>query len=265
MGFVKTAAEVARAREVLAVARFAGGEMLGVTYLSDREAIARILPPGLEPDDRPIARLVVGRWRSNSVGDFEGGALYASARRGDLRADYVVAMFMDRDVPMLFGRDLYGEPKKIARIGLARHADRATGWIERGGVRLIEIDAMLGEDGGPSTGSSGNFNVKALLAADGQGLAGDAQITHAAFESEIRVHRPVVASDVRVRGTVHDPLDELPVREVIGGQYTEGDLTATCETIGAIAAADFFPYALGRLDDYTHPSLHTEGSMLTVR
>jgi acetoacetate decarboxylase len=258
MGFVKTAAEIDRLREVLATAHFVGGEMLGVTFRTDPDAIARVLPPGLEPDDEPVARVVVGRWRSNSVGDFQGGALYLSARREGVVADYVVSMFMDTDVPMIFGRDLYGEPKKLARVTLARQSHRASGWIERGGVRLIEIDALLGEDRGPAEATSGNFNVKALLAADGQSLMSDAQITYAAYTSISHVRRPL--SDIRlsVRGTAHDPLDEFPVREVLSGSYTEGDMTATCSVVGTIAAADFFPFALGRLDDYSHPSLDTQ-------
>jgi acetoacetate decarboxylase len=260
MGFVKTAQEIERLKEVLGTARFVGGEMLGVAYRTSPEAVARVLPPGLEPADDPVARVVVGRWRSNSVGDFHGGSLYVTARRDGVVADYVVAMFMDRDVPLLFGRDLYGEPKKIASVGLYRQHDRVSGWIARGGVRLIEIDAGLGDDRGPASGTAGNFNVKALLAADGQGLHADAAITLAEYSSETHVDRPLRAPALHVRGTPHDPLDELPVLEILGGSYTEGDMSATCSVVGTIPAEEFLPYALGRLDDYAHPELNTERS-----
>jgi acetoacetate decarboxylase len=258
MGFVKTPAEIERLEEVLGTARFVGGEMLGVTYRTDPDAVARVLPPGLEPVDEPIARVVVGRWRSNSVGDFHGGSLYVTAQRDGVVADYVVSMFMDTDVPLLFGRDLYGEPKKLASVGLYRQHDRVSGWIARGGVRLIEVDAGLGEDRGPSSGTAGNFNVKALLAADGRGLHADAAITLADYAAETHVDRVLHDPVLHVRGTPHDPLDELPVLEVLGGTYSEGDMSATCSVVGTIPADDFLPYALGRLDDYAHPGLDTE-------
>jgi acetoacetate decarboxylase len=159
-------------------------------------------------------------------------------------------MFMDRDVPTFFGRDLYGEPKKIANVSLFRQGDRASGFIERGGVRLIEIDARMGEDRGPSSGTSADFNVKAMLAADGQGLDGDATITLAEYRAEILVNRPATAA-LHVRGTAHDPLNELPVLEVLGASYSEGDMAARCRAIGTIPGAEFLPYALGRHDDYT--------------
>jgi len=252
MGFVKTPDEVERLRAVLREARFVGGEMLSASYRTDPAAVARVLPPGLQPAAEPVARLVVGRWRSNCVGDFAGGALYLDAAREGIEATYVVSMFMDGDVPAFFGRDLYGEPKKLARVSLFRQADRAHGFIERDGVRLIEIDARLEADRGPSEGTSADFNVKATLAADGQGLEHDATITLAEYRAATRVDRPAVAgaADVHVRGTVHDPLDELPVLEVLGAAYREGDMAATCRAIGTIPAADFFPYALGRHDDY---------------
>lgn len=250
MGYVKTPEEVARLREVLAEARFVGGEMLAVRYRTDPEAAARVLAPGLELPDEAVASVVVGRWRSNCVGDFAGGAQYLVARRDGIEASYVVSMFMDRDVPMIFGRDLYGEPKKIADIGLFRQAERASGWIARGGVRLIEIEARLGEDRGPSSGTSADFNVKAMLAADGQGLDGDATITLAEYRSSIHVNRPAEAQ-LAVRSTPHDPLGELPVEEVLGASYTEGDMAATCRAIGTIPGEAFLPYALGRYDDFT--------------
>lgn len=258
MGFVKTPEEVERLRAVLREARFVGGEMLSASYRTDPAAAAAVLPPGLEPAAEPIARLVVGRWRSNCVGDFAGGALYLDARRDGIEATYVASMFMDGDVPAFFGRDLYGEPKKLARVSLFRQADRASGFIERDGVRLIEIDARLGRDRGPSQGTSADFNVKATLAADGQGLERDATITLAEYRAATRVDRPAVAGGaaVHVRGTVHDPLDELPVREILGAAYREGDMSATCRAIGTIPAADFLPYALGRHDDYS--ALDTE-------
>lgn len=263
MGFVKSSSEIGRMREVLREARFVGGEMLSATYRTHPEAVARILPPGLEPIEEPLARLVVGRWRSNAVGDFHGGALYVPARHRGVAADYVVSMFMDRDVPLLYGRELYGEPKKIARVNLARQQHRVTGWIERGGVRIIEIDALLGPDTGPSAETAGNFNIKAMLAADGQALVGDAQITHVAFESVTHVRRLFVESEVVVRGTAHDPLDELPVVEVVAGSYGEGDMRGTCTVVGSIGAEAFYPYALGRLDDYAHPDLDTESTALS--
>lgn len=257
MGFVKTPEEVDRLRTALRTTRFVEGEMLSVTFRTEAAAITRVLAPGLEPDTEPLARVTVSRWRSKSVGDFVGGGLYVAAQRDGVVAQYAVTMFMDKDVPLLFGRELYGEPKKIARIDLDHEGDRTAGWIERGGVRVVEIDATLGADTGPATETGNTFNVKASLSPDGQGLSADAQITLATFATVIRSNRPLSGIGVHLRSTPHDPLGELPVLEVVSGSYAEGDMSATCGVLGSIPADDFFPYALGRLDDYTDASLDT--------
>ena len=56
---------------------------------------------------------MVGRWQSNCVGDFFGGAIYVAARHDGIDGDYVLAMYMDGDSPTIYGRDLFGEPKKL--------------------------------------------------------------------------------------------------------------------------------------------------------
>src|SRR5690349_15380443 len=112
MGFVKSAEEIARIEHALSHPRFVNGEMLSVEFLTDEAFVAEVLPPPLEPGDTPRVSAMVGRWQSNCVGDFHGGAIYVSARYDGVDGDYVLAMFMDGDVPTIYGRDLFGEPKK---------------------------------------------------------------------------------------------------------------------------------------------------------
>ncbi len=250
MGFVKTADEVAAIRSTLTGVEFLGGEMLSVDALVPPEQAAALLPPGLEPAETPRITVTVGRWRSNCCGDFGGGAVYVAARHGAIEADYVLTMFMDSDVPLIFGRDLYGEPKKLATSMLYRNGDHMSGAVERMGTRLIEIEADLGPDLGPSSNVGRNFNVKSLLSADGTGLQGDPELTVAEFESRASLHRPAEAR-LRLRGTRHDPLDELTIVEVLGARYVEADMKASCHGLGTIPADAFLPYAYGRMDDWS--------------
>jgi hypothetical protein len=51
---------------------------------------------------------------------------------------------------------------------------------------------------------------------------------------------------VTLRGTVHDPLDEIVVGRVLRAGYMEGDLHAQARSAARIPAADFVPYHYGR-------------------
>ena len=118
------------------------------------------------------------------------------------------------------------------------------------GVRLIEITGDLTVEHGPTEGQGANFNIKATPSCTGDGLEGDAILTLAEFDVKLTSNREGTGT-VKLRGTAHDPLDELEVVEVKRATYLEGDLFARCRPVARIPAADFLPYAYGRYDDWS--------------
>jgi acetoacetate decarboxylase len=257
MGFVKSAEEITRIEHALSYPRFTGGQMLSVEFLSDESVVAEVLPPPLEPTETPSVRAMVGRWQSNCVGDFFGGSVYVAARHEGVEGEYVLAMYMNSDVPTIYGRDLFGEPKKVAESNLLRRGDNFRGWIDRGGVRIIELQGEMSKDTGPFDVEGYNFNFKARPAANGSGLEEDAILTRAHFD----VHATASlegAGSVVLRGTVHDPLDEIPVRSVTKASYVECDLIGSCEAVASTPADVFLPFHHGRHDDWS--ALDTESA-----
>jgi acetoacetate decarboxylase len=261
MGFVKSAEEIERIEHALSHPRFVNGEMFSVDFLTDEAVVAQILPPPLEPADTPRITAMVGRWQSNCVGDFHGGAIYVSSRYNGVDGDYVLAMYMDGDVPTIYGRDLFGEPKKLATSQLHRHGDACNGWVDRNGVRIIELNGIVDQQGEPFEAEGVNFNFKARPAADGHGLEEDAILTQATFETKATTVREGTGT-VTLRGTVHDPLDELPVREVLRAAFLECDLIASCQAVATTPKDVFLPYHHGRHDDWS--ALDTEAAALAA-
>jgi acetoacetate decarboxylase len=257
MGFVKNAEEISRIEHALSYPRFVGGQMLSVEFLTDESVVAEVLPPPLEPSEAPAVRAMVGRWQSNCVGDFYGGSIYVAARHEGIEGEYVLAMFMDGDVPMIYGRDLFGEPKKLAESALLRRGDNFRAWIDRGGVRIMELQGEMTKDTGAFDAEGYNFNFKARPAANGQGLEEDAILTRAHFEVKATASLEGAGSVV-LRGTVHDPLDEIPVRSVKRATYMECDLIGACEAVATTPADVFLPFHYGRHDDWS--ALDTESA-----
>src|SRR5438105_14087760 len=130
MGLVRTPEEIAAIQATLSRPIFPSAEMLSVDFLTEPEVVRHILPPPLEPAAEPLVSAMVGRWQSNCVGDYDGGALYIAARYGDVEGTYVLAMYMSTDAAIIFGRDLFGEPKKQSTSGLHRSGTSMTGWVE---------------------------------------------------------------------------------------------------------------------------------------
>ncbi len=129
MGYVKTPQETAAIAEVLSRPLFSAVQRLSVQFRTDPAVLRSLLPPPLEPGDDAIATATVGQWHSNFLGDMFGGSIYLPARHGDVVGAYVLAMFHDSEAPIQFGREVFGEPKKLANAMLERNGGSVHGRV----------------------------------------------------------------------------------------------------------------------------------------
>ena len=234
--------------DVLTAPRFVGEQLL-VRFRTDPEVYRRLLPPPLEPADEPVAVAAVGRWSSNCVGDYAGGSVALTAVHAGDPGGFAVSMCMDTEAAVLFGREVFGEPKKLGTSGLVRDGSRVHGWIDRHGVRLVSLEAALGADEGRSDASRLAFNYRARTAADGVGLDGPAVLTRTTFTTRIDA-RFTGTGTVTLTSGPHDPAGQIPVRDVLGAEYQVHDLRASCVPATEVPAAEFLPFHLGRQDDW---------------
>jgi acetoacetate decarboxylase len=261
VGFVKTADEIARIEAVVANPSFSGAQALSVEFLTEPGFLEEVLPPPLEPAEQPRMRAMVGRWQSNCVGDFSGGAVYIGVRHEGIAGDYNFFQYMETEAPVIFGRDVFGEPKKVARAAMRRRGDHFTGSLERGGVRIVELEAAdMTRDLGPGLHKRSSFNFKSRPAANGHGLEEDAILTRADLLSEVRVALEGTGA-LRFRGTADEPLDQIPVVRILRATYTEADQAGHCNAIARVPAADFLPFHHSRNDHWpAHATADAEPS-----
>jgi acetoacetate decarboxylase len=250
--WVKSPDEIRKIEDALAAPAFLDARTLTVTYLTRPAIIRAVLPPPLEPAGEPLVSVGVGTFgRSNCVGAFAGGWVDLRARYQGIEASYCLAMPMSTDVAIIFGRELFGEPKKQARVSLTSDGDVMRGVVERFGIDYLTVEARLTEDvpiTGPALGD--RFHFKFFHSADGRGLEFDPIIVHAHFETQLRVVRRG-AGRVIFKPSHHDPLAELEMLEFRGAVYSEGDTYARAKRIGTVEAARFLPYAFQNIDDYS--------------
>jgi acetoacetate decarboxylase len=248
MGYVKTPQEIADIERELGGAGW-NGEWLSVRFRTSPETIERLLPPPLQPTADPVAAVTIGRWTSSCLGDFHSGVLYLAATYEGVEGNYVLALYMDSEPPIVFGREMFGEPKKLASVGFAVDGDHAHGWIDRNGVRILEVQADTETDEGPAHVERCTYNFKARTAADGRGLQEDALLTRASFTSEVLMQR-VGPGTVHLGHSVHDPLDEIEVVEVVRAVHGRDETQARCAVLTSVPAETFLPYHYGRQDDW---------------
>ncbi len=250
--WTKNADQIKKIEETLHAPTFSDVRWLAVQYLTRPEIVREVLPPPLGPAAEPLVTVGIGTLgRSNCVGPFDGGMLCVRARYKDVEGDYCLSMPMSTDVATIFGRELFGEPKKQARVQLQSDGDVVRASVERFGITYMSLEARLTNDvpiNGPTY--TDRFHFKFMHAADGHGLEFDPILVQIHFTQHVRVHRRGPGK-VIFEPSHHDPLGEIEVVKVRGATYFEGDIHAEARRLATVDAASFMPYAFQNIDDYS--------------
>ncbi len=196
---------------------------LEVTYLTDPEVVAEVLPKPLEAPPEPNVHVRIcdiniqhGDFvHRERVGWFGVDAMW----RGRM-GEYPLLIPIDLEPALAISREKFGEPKKLAEIELSRDGDHVRGSITRQGVTFVEIIGDVAEKlPTPEPYENTQFWFKFLPAAVGNGLdAGpflvtlDQVRTHQSREArrrQARAPRPARVSG----GRPADPRDGVDLLE----------------------------------------------------
>ena len=171
---------------------------------------------------------------------------------------------------LCLGREGSGLPKKLCEsIRVERLGGRGHCWIERGGIRLIDVELEMGsyndpimdQLAAPQTGSSRDNPVTS----DGACLLFRSQIRDGAFKNMEMIHYAsptrfygweAAAAAVTIRSSDDDPWGDLPVTGVYGAGWMVSDNWVTGQTVlhryPDEEALDVMPYLFrGRYDHCT--------------
>ncbi len=250
MRFVKTTEEIRQIQAVLAQPQFLGVRSLTVLFETTPQAIQALLPPPLEPLPEPLGSAWVGEiGNSNCVGPFLGAALYVRARYQDIVGNYCVTMPMSTAEAVTFGRELYGEPKKLAKIIFEREGEHVWGSVERFAVRHLSLRGRMTGRAPTGRQESSSFHFKFLPRPDGTGFDHPPVLVHVISEANVRSAERG-KGELVLRDSPHDPLADMPVAQVIEALYTEGHIYTRGRVLCEVDPEAFLPYAYGKMDSF---------------
>jgi acetoacetate decarboxylase len=116
------------------------GEIIAVDFTAPVDAVASLLPDGMNPTPEGMASVVFADWCSASdhdervladpaVGQYREAYVVLHAQRGDKRVGRVPFIWVDSELSLLRGQ-IQGFPKKLGQIAMTRPVA-----LGRGGVR----------------------------------------------------------------------------------------------------------------------------------
>src|SRR5919206_5232910 len=116
--------------------RFFNREYFIITYKTDPEALAAVVPEPLEVHEPIVKYEFIRMPDSTGFGDYtETGQVIPVKFRGR-KGGYSHCMFLNDEPPIAGGRELWGFPKKLANPSLRTEIDMLVGTLDYGPVRV---------------------------------------------------------------------------------------------------------------------------------
>ena len=118
--------------------RFYNREYFVITYRTDPEALAAVVPEPLEITDSVVKYEFIRMPDSTGFGDYTETGQVIPVRFNGEDGAYTHAMYLDDDAPIAGGRELWGFPKKLASPVLDTEIDTLVGTLDYGKVRVAK-------------------------------------------------------------------------------------------------------------------------------
>jgi len=223
---------------------------LVATFVTDPDALASVLPPPLAPTETPIVKVGISTVElGHGMGPIGAGTFAVSARHGDRTGYYPLLMPMTTEQAVVSGREIYGEPKKLAKISLDVEGEQLCATVARMGTSIIEITGTIGDDLPlPVGGESLDFYFKSLRDPAGGGLDDDAWLVYCTREGETRRHRRVTGT-LELRDSKFDPVADFPVLSEPAITLSERSSKQQGSLVERVPAATILPFIHQRYDD----------------
>ncbi|GLC29779.1 acetoacetate decarboxylase family protein [Clostridium omnivorum] len=245
-------------------------EGLYISYLTDPEAIARILPPPLKPFSMPVVTLSICHVNNPSFSDdYYEAILGIYATYGKTLGLYPVGLVLGgpgAEMAVQCGRDNGSIPKKLgAEFVIRRNGDTVTAGVTRRGTQLVEATMKLGEYNSPLTAAlyqspapgkqvfGGGFYFHFHREPDETGVSHfkSGALLANQCEYNYKSWEPGFVS-LNLKSSVDDPWAELPINTIIGGAYSKNSLLVhKLSYIEKVEAEEVIPYLLTARYDRT--------------
>ena len=209
---------------------FRNVEVFTMTYRTDSEAIAALLPEPLEATGEFV---MIHLYRMNDtdwLGPYGEVNVMVGARLPNGAAGaYSPYLFLSSEVGVAHGREIHGQPKKLGNPRLEFRGDLTVGTLSRNGIDVLTGTMPYKQQRGDISELSAlfpfevNFNLKVIDHIDGSPAI--RQLTSRQL-ADLRIEDcwrgPCT---VELRPNAQAPVHRLPVREMGDGFHWQGEFT----------------------------------------
>ncbi|MEQ8697633.1 MAG: acetoacetate decarboxylase [Bauldia litoralis] len=206
-------------------------EVLSLVWRTSEAAVARLLPPPLEPTSDVVVAHIYRMNDTEWIGPYGESNVSVGCRMAgtDIAGSYSPYLFLSSEVGVSHGREVHGQPKKLGHPRIEHRGDLVVGTVERNGIDIV-TGTMAYKQRRDTLESltqhfdfAENINLKAVDHIDGRPAI--RQLT-ARRLGEVVVHECWSgASTVELRPNAQAPVHRLPVVDMLDSFHWRADFT----------------------------------------
>ncbi len=152
---------------------YTDAELATIIFSVDREKVKDIVPEPLKLRKSPMVMAFVAWYPETSIGPYHEAAsfieAYLKTDAGKVEAFYCNSMFVDSDIALAAGREIWGYPKKLAEMSVKKEGDKLVGLLRRNGIDVMKITVQQ-KNKLEQIPDASTITLKQLLKPDGSGL-----------------------------------------------------------------------------------------------
>jgi len=221
--------------------------MVMAIFRTKAEVVKKVLPPPLEPSPAPTGLAYVAEFHKTNFGvTYNEAALFISAQYKGEVGNYCLSMPVTNDMALIWGREVFGFPKKIAEtIHVRKEGNKVTGVCVRKSIPIITIKVNLTGPAPPGAiPPTPNYLFKHFR---------DPRLDRLDYNPRlVKQHNQIDWGKVELgKGELalarseYDPIHEIPVEEVLMAGYASGMEVhmQPSEIVAEIDPIKFRPYS----------------------
>jgi acetoacetate decarboxylase len=104
----------------------------------------KYLPPELRSIEQGLDTLIILEYPNTSIGPYNECIIALNCTYNNISGRFIFSIYVDDDVALTAGREIWGIPKKLANIDLSQIKDkRIIGTVTRKGIKIIDINVEI--------------------------------------------------------------------------------------------------------------------------
>lgn len=231
-------------------------------YVTDSEVAQAVVPKPLEASVVPEVVLsfatVVMHLAPDVNVEIRSASFGVRVDYDDRPGTYLLTMPMSSEAAVVGGRERFGEPKKLANIDFlaprlnpkrGRKTDAVSASVERMGITYLAALGRRAEDLGPRDETETAYCFKAFPSCDAaKGFDQDPQLVRLEWRHHYD-HVWRLEGGIELWDSPFDPVADLPVRDVLEFEYTEGTSESSGRVLRPVPAEWLLPFMHQRYDE----------------